>query len=370
MSDRQATDFSMDAMIRDLTAVVEATSLESAALWGWADAVPIAITYATQNRSRITHLVLLDAWISASDYRGTVPYEVEEALRSKDPSIYLEALARFTFGAAAPEMQLWKEYIEACADPGVAAKVQIACESWDVSSLLAEIAVPTLIIHNRLNPWIPVSSVQRTAAQIPRSRLAFDDDWLYRRVPELIREFLLGKAAEQRAAAPSGTAIILFADIVDSTALTERLGYDAFRDKARGLDEAMRAAIRANGGTAVEGKTLGDGVLAVFTSAKQAIACAQACHDAASAGGLSLHAGIHAGDVIREADNVYGGAVNIAARVAAASAAGETLVSGTVRDLARTSAGVSFEDRGEHELKGVGEPQRLFAVVTSGQVEA
>jgi class 3 adenylate cyclase len=56
-----------------------------------------------------------------------------------------------------------------------------------------------------------------------------------------------------------GTAIILFADIVDSTALTERLGDDAFRQKARVLDEAMRSAIRDNGGSPVEGKTLGDG---------------------------------------------------------------------------------------------------------------
>jgi class 3 adenylate cyclase len=163
--------------------------------------------------------------------------------------------------------------------------------------------------------------------------------------------------------APQGTVIILFADIVDSTALTERLGDTSFRDKARALDEAMRTAIRTNGGTAVEGRTLGDGVLAVFTSARQAIACAQACHDAASKAGLSLHAGIHAGDVIREADNVYGGAVNIAARVAAASAPGETLVSGTVRDLARTSAGVTFEDRGEQALKGIDDAVRLFAVV-------
>ena len=75
-----------------------------------------------------------------------------------------------------------------------------------------------------------------------------------------------------------------------------------------------------------------------------------------------MHAGIHAGDVIREADNVYGGAVNIAARVAATSVAGETLVSGTIRDLARTSAGVSFEDRGEHSLRGIDHPVRLFAV--------
>src|SRR5207245_7275414 len=150
----------------------------------------------------------------------------------------------------------------------------------------------------------------------------------------------------------------LCAGMVASTALTERFGDSAFREKARNLDEAMRAAIRESGGTAVEGKTLGDGVLAVFTSAKQAIACARACHEAAEAAGLSLHAGIHAGDVLREADNVYGGTVNIAARIAAAAAARETLVSATVRELARTSAGVTFEDRGEHSLKGIDDPVR------------
>jgi adenylate cyclase len=72
--------------------------------------------------------------------------------------------------------------------------------------------------------------------------------------------------------------------------------------------------------------------------------------------------GVHAGDVIREEGNIFGGAVNIAARVAAEAAAGETLVSATVRDPARTSARVSFEDRGERELKGVSEPVRVFAV--------
>ena len=64
----------------------------------------------------------------------------------------------------------------------------------------------------------------------------------------------------------------------------------------------------------------------------------------------------------REGNNVHGGAVQVAARIADASAPGEVLVSHIVRDLARTSAGVSFEDRGEHELKGVSEPVRVFAV--------
>ena len=70
-------------------------------------------------------------------------------------------------------------------------------------------------------------------------------------------------------------------------------------------------------------------------------------------------------DVLREANNVFGGAVNIAARISALAAPGEVLVSRTVADLARTSAGVTFEDRGEHALKGIAEPQRVFAVRTS-----
>jgi adenylate cyclase len=80
---------------------------------------------------------------------------------------------------------------------------------------------------------------------------------------------------------------------------------------------------------------------------------------------LRLHLGIHAGDVIREPGNVYGGAVNIASRICGLSAPGEILVSATVRDLARTSAGVSFDDRGEYALKGIDDPVRVFAVMLS-----
>jgi class 3 adenylate cyclase len=163
--------------------------------------------------------------------------------------------------------------------------------------------------------------------------------------------------------AQSGTAVILFADIVDSTVLTERLGDDAFRDKARDLDATLRSIIREHSGTPIEGKLLGDGVLATFASARQAIEAALTCGRAGDDGGLPLHLGLHAGDVIREENNVYGGAVNIASRISGLSAAGEVLVSQTVRDLARTSAGVTFEDRGDQELKGVGEAVRVWTVV-------
>ncbi len=178
-----------------------------------------------------------------------------------------------------------------------------------------------------------------------------------------IDEFLgEGEEAETAAELPEGMAVLLFADIAESTALTEQLGDAAFRAKARELDTSLRAVIRECAGTPVEGKVLGDGVLAAFTSARQAIECALRCNGAGESVGLKLHLGIHAGDVIREGNNVYGGAVNIAARIAGASAPGEVLVSDTVRGLARTSAGVAYDDRGEQSLKGVGEPQRLFAV--------
>jgi len=77
---------------------------------------------------------------------------------------------------------------------------------------------------------------------------------------------------------------------------------------------------------------------------------------------LGLHIGIHAGDVIREDDNVFGGAVNIASRICGVSAPGQVLVSDVVRGMARSSAGVSFEDRGEQQMKGVGDPVRLYEV--------
>jgi class 3 adenylate cyclase len=160
------------------------------------------------------------------------------------------------------------------------------------------------------------------------------------------------------------TATILFLDIADSTPLTERLGDVAFRAQSRQLEASLREIIVHHGGTPMDGKVLGDGLMATYASASRAIVAALACNEAASKTDLSLHLGIHAGDVIHEQGNVYGGAVNMAARVCATSAPGEVLVSETVRALARTSAGVRFEDRGLHELKGIEEPQRLFAVVS------
>ena len=206
------------------------------------------------------------------------------------------------------------------------------------------------------------AAATKVAAAIPGARLLTTDDFVAA-VAEFVRE---GEQAPEPSL-PSGMTAILFADIADSTAPTERLGDAAFRDKAREVAAVLRSIIADNGGRTIEGPTLGDGILATFTSARQAIEAALACGKAGASAGVPLHLGLHAGDVIRESDpdgraNVYGGAVNIASRISGLSTPGEVLVSDTVRSLARTSAGVSFDDRGEQSLKGVGEPVRIWAV--------
>jgi class 3 adenylate cyclase len=159
--------------------------------------------------------------------------------------------------------------------------------------------------------------------------------------------------------------VILFTDIADSTALTERLGDVAYVAKAGEFERALRHAVRDSKGEDIEGVTLGDGVLAVFSSGTQAIECAIRAHECARAAGFRLHVGIHAGDVLRTGSAVHGGAVNIAARVCDAAPPGETLVSDTVRSLARTATRVQFVDRGLHQFKGVSDPHHVFAVQVS-----
>jgi class 3 adenylate cyclase len=255
--------------------------------------------------------------------------------------------------------------MRACCEPEAWRAAWKAGESYDVTALLTQLAAPTLVVQSKSSRFFPVAVGQRIAATIPGARLTLVDDVIMGSLAELVKEFVFGteRPAGGAPAVPSGTAVILFVDIADSTALTERLGDAAFRAKARELDGALRGVIRDHAGTPIEGKLLGDGVLAVFTSARQAIEAALACAQAGAEASLPLHLGLHAGDVIREENNVYGGAVNIASRISGLSAPGEVLVSETVRSLARTSAGMRFEDRGEQTLKGVGEAVRVWAVV-------
>jgi class 3 adenylate cyclase len=108
---------------------------------------------------------------------------------------------------------------------------------------------------------------------------------------------------------------------------------------------------------------MGDGFLATFDGPARAIRCAVAIRAAAAEFGLEVRCGLHTGEVEVMGADVGGIAVHIGARVGALAGPGEVLVSGTVRDLV-VGSGISFEDRGERELKGVPGPWRLWAVAT------
>jgi class 3 adenylate cyclase len=364
-SQRDVSDVGLNGRILDLEAVIEALGSDRLALCGTQSGGPAAIAYSARHPERVSHLGLVNTFARGADYFESIP-----SLRvAKDLShiaedqweFYTLALANALFAFSDIETA---RQIAGTIRAGVSPKAWMAdrdgMQETDVMDMLGSIAVPTLVVHDRSDTIGDFSAlVSKLASRIPGARFVVTDD-AARAIDEFFTEG--EEAVSETPALPSGTAVILFADIADSTALTERFGDTSFREKARELDGALRKAIGEAGGTAIDGKLLGDGVLATFGAAREAIAGAQACHAAGSHAGLPLHIGIHAGDVIREDNNVFGGAVNIASRVASEARAGETLVSDIVRGLAKTSAGVSFEDRGEHTLKGIAEAQRLYEV--------
>jgi class 3 adenylate cyclase len=324
----------------------------------------------------VSHLILWNSWARTQDIPERETLHTLDQLIDLNWPLYTRTLVMMESGWTAQEAAEYARYVEAACKPAIARAFMTATRDFDIESSLQAIACPTLVLHRRDHRYFPLDLGRRLAAGIPDARLSVIEGtsfcpWFEHSdtIMDLVDAFApvqsdVNTAATQQLLSQSpGMAIIFFADIVDSTALTERLGDAAFRRMTRELDELLRRIIAEGDGAAIEGKLLGDGVLATFQSASQAIDSALRCGTAASSHGLPLHLGLHAGDVIREQNNVFGGAVNIAARISALSAPGELLVSDTVRSLARTSAGVTFEDRGEHALRGVADPQRVYAVL-------
>ena len=158
--------------------------------------------------------------------------------------------------------------------------------------------------------------------------------------------------------------VILFCDVVDSTRLTEELGVLRYRERARRLEELVRSTIAAYGGTIVSGINLGDGFIGLFPSADRALDAARRCaNDAARSTSLHLHLAVHAGDIIVDGARIFGNPVNQAARICSVTAPDEVLTSEVIRQQVSLAEDVAFVDRGEHTLKGVGQPQRLYALV-------
>jgi class 3 adenylate cyclase len=370
MSDRDVSDFTLERMMLDVAAVVDAQPDDKVDLLGLGGPCQEIVAYAASHPGRVRRIAL---WSPTADNRDVWGERLSAvlSLAQRDWELFTETFAHNLVGWSRGSLaHSFAAMLRASIRQSEFIELMAELPNRDISSLLADVRAPTIVLHQP-DVEISIAHARLIASRIPNAEilsLSTGEELPYEsaRGIQAVLDFLdAGTPAESAGGIiPSGTAVILFADIADSTALTERLGDEAFREKAREVDGAMRKLIANNGGTCIDAKTLGDGVLATFGSARQAIEAALACGRAGDDSGLPLHLGLHAGDVIREDNNVYGGAVNVAARISGLSAPGEVLVSDIVRGLARTSAGVAFEDRGEQALKGVAEAVRVWAVVS------
>jgi class 3 adenylate cyclase len=155
-------------------------------------------------------------------------------------------------------------------------------------------------------------------------------------------------------------ATLLFTDLCDSTEQLNRLGDARWRLLLAEHNQSVRAEIERFGGR--EAKTTGDGFFVLFDSPARAVRGAAAILDAATHHGLTARAGIHAGEVELQGEEVRGIAVHAAARILGVAQPGEVLVSTTIRDLL-SGSGLDFVDRGEFELRGLNGFRNLAALV-------
>jgi DNA-binding CsgD family transcriptional regulator/pimeloyl-ACP methyl ester carboxylesterase len=203
LSDRDAIDFSMDAMIRDLEAVVEAAGLTGFAMAAFYDGVPIAVTYAASCPDKVRAMILAEGWTRFSDYQGTA-YPAEQALRSGDWTVYTESFARVFIGLKNQELAgRFAAYIRESIAPEAwrLANSREGYGGWDVSGHLPHVTAPTLVVHNRTNRLLPVQAGQRLAARIPNARFQVVDDMDRLHLAGIITTFL---TSEIKASRPVG----------------------------------------------------------------------------------------------------------------------------------------------------------------------
>jgi class 3 adenylate cyclase/pimeloyl-ACP methyl ester carboxylesterase len=251
------------------------------------------------------------------------------------------------------------------ASPSMARAVSKVVTESDVRDTLARIGAKTLILHRDSVKFISADNGRYLAQHIAGSRyveLPGEDSlyWVGDAGPMLeeIEEFITGVRAGSDSERVLTT--VVFTEIVGSAQRAADLGDQRWRDLLDQYDTLLGREIKRFGGS--ERNRAGDGFLATFVSPSAAIAFADDIVDAVGVLGIEVRVGIHAGEVEVRGDDVAGLSVHIGARVSALAEPSEVLVSSTVRDIVAGS-GRNFAQRGEHELKGVPDLWRLYALV-------
>jgi pimeloyl-ACP methyl ester carboxylesterase len=351
-------------------AVLDAVKSERAVVLGTADGGPTAILFAATHPARARGLILVNSsacFADALDESGLNPAQAGAYVQDAWGT---EALADYIAPDAArdPAYRRWfARSLRLSLKPREAKRLLAVIATMDVRPTLDSVRVPTLVLHREAYQAIPLSHGRYLAEHIPGAKLAVlpgRDSVIYTEPAEegirQIEDFLIGLHATHEP--DRALAAILFTDIVSSTEQLSSMGDREWRNLLESHDVLARTVVEQHGGRLVHASgAMGDGILATFDGPGRAIRCARALNDALRPLGVSIRAGLHTGEVDVRDSGIAGIGVHIAARVLSTAGAGEILVSAAVPMLVAGS-GFEFEDRGEHELKGVPGSWRLFAV--------
>jgi class 3 adenylate cyclase len=374
LSDRDVNDFSLDAHLRDLQAVADRLPQEKFALLAPIHAGPVAIAYAAHHPERVSHLVLWHSWARTRD-AATPQMAALARLRDADWEVYSEAVAHTLLGwSEGDPAHRYAALLRECIAPDTMKAALVALGEFDVTNLLPQVKVPTLVLYRRQLSWLGADVPRGLASRIPNAHLAIlegSSGAIFLGDTATVLRSIQGFLGETEEAAgwaeldADALRTILFTDVEGSTALTQRLGDANARDLLRAHERVVRDALQAQG--ALDIKALGDGFMASFSSATRALECAiamqKACaeHNQTADEPIRVRIGLNAGEPIAEEKDLHGTAVNLASRIAATAQGGEILTSDVVRQLVAGKRFL-FSDRGEVELRGFEDPVRLYEV--------
>ena len=373
LSERDVTDYSLDAHVLDLEAVADRLGLERFALFAILHSGPVAIAYATRHPERVSHLILWCSYARPLEYMQRSRAEITRGLVDQDWELYTETVAHVLLGWSEGEpARRFAALMRECMTQETARAALGATREFDVTALLPQVRLPTLVLNRRQVRWIDVDVARGLASRIPDARLVvLEGDSMapylgdMEAVASAIDEFLSEGEEAAGGAAPSGLVTIFFTDIEGSTTLTQRLGDAKAQEVLRTHNRVVRDALKTHSGSEI--KHTGDGIMASFSSATRGLECAIAMqrafaeHNETAEEPIRVRVGLNAGEPIAEEEDLFGTAVILAARIAAKAEGGEIVASDVVRQLV-AGKGFLFSDRGDVALRGFEDPVRLYDV--------
>jgi len=374
LSQRGDLRLSAETLVSDLEAVVDRQGLERFALGGIVLGGATAMLYAARHPDKVSRLVLFGTANRGPDLYARKALSPLLSMARSNWAMASVLASGLSTGAVSEEARRADEhYVREAVEGETFARLLELAYSLDLTSISRQVTVPSLVIHQRDDRVVPIEYARRLASCLPNSRfLSFDGDsavpWHGGSTPAIfnaIIDFCELPVQVDTERELSRLATILFTDIEGSTALTQRLGDAKAQEVLRTHNSIVRDALKAHSGS--EAKHTGDGIMASFTSASRALQCAIAmqrafaAHNESAEEPIRVRVGLNAGEPIAEEKDLFGTAVQLAARICAHAEPGQILVSDVVQQLA-AGKGFTFTDQGEATLKGFEKLVRLYEV--------